>query len=559
MGEAPAPGRLFRTVRHLRPRQIVSRLRRAIVPVGFDASPAPPRRAADATHARPIARRDGWIEPRRVRLLNREQEYGESIDWSPPDEPDLWTCTLHSFTDLPGTVESGDRPWMPGIVADWIVANPPGASWAWNTYATSRRVVNWILWILADPDVPEGFERSLATQIRHVARTLEVHLMANHLLANACALVAGGLFFDGPEAERWLEAGFGILDREIPEQVLADGGHFERSPMYQGVIAEDLLDLLNLGRVFPAALGGAGAETFASIADAAERMLGWLATMIHTDGEIAFFNDATLGVAPTYGELCQYSEALGVPVDVPSLGRVTNLAESGYVRLASADARTLAFFDAGAIGPDYQPGHSHCDTLSLEVSRNGRRILVNSGTSTYERGEERLRERRTAAHTTVRIDGAEQSEVWASHRCGRRARPIDVAVGENWAQAAHDGYRQLAGGPMHRRRVAVLDDRVVIRDAVEGAGEHLVEWFFHLHPGIDVAIDGGQATLSAGGSPIGLLRFPEGLELRAVAGEWHPGFYLSRRNVAIVASTRARLPADVEVVLAFETDEPSGA
>ena len=44
----------------------------------------------------------------------------------------------------------------------------------------------------------------------------------------------------------------------------------------------------------------------------------------------------------------------------------------------------VAIFDAAEIGPAYLPGHGHADTLSLEVSIDGQRLVTNSGTSTYQ-------------------------------------------------------------------------------------------------------------------------------------------------------------------------------
>src|SRR6267378_2144736 len=94
--------------------------------------------------------------------------------------------------------------------------------------------------------------------------------------------------------------------------------------------------------------------------------------------------------------LRQYARRLGIQEDI------AELESSGYIRLENKD--TVVLFDAAPIGPDYQPGHAHADTLSLEVSHRGRRVLVNSGTSTYERGPERAKERGTAAHNTIVID-----------------------------------------------------------------------------------------------------------------------------------------------------------
>ena len=37
-----------------------------------------------------------------------------------------------------------------------------------------------------------------------------------------------------------------MLRRELPEQFLHDGGHFERSPMYHALLTHGLLDLVNV-------------------------------------------------------------------------------------------------------------------------------------------------------------------------------------------------------------------------------------------------------------------------------------------------------------------------
>jgi uncharacterized heparinase superfamily protein len=65
----------------------------------------------------------------------------------------------------------------------------------------------------------------------------------------------------------------------------------------------------------------------------------------------------------------------------------------------------VALLDVAPIGPDYLPGHAPADTLSFELSVFGQRLLVNSGTSCYGASLERLRQRATAAHNTVVVDG----------------------------------------------------------------------------------------------------------------------------------------------------------
>ena len=85
--------------------------------------------------------------------------------------------------------------------------------------------------------------------------------------------------------------------------------------------------------------------------------------------------------------------------------------DTGYGVIRSADSRSALIFDCGPLGPDYQPGHGHCDVLSYELSLHGQRVVVDTGVSTYEPGPERSYERSTAAHNTLRIDGEEQAEI----------------------------------------------------------------------------------------------------------------------------------------------------
>src|SRR5262249_6854070 len=147
--------------------------------------------------------------------------------------------------------DAGSRAdWHRDLIKRWIAENPPGAGNGWEPYPISLRVVNWIAWSLAGGKLDEVACDSLATQVRVLGASLEYHLLGNHLLANAKALVFAGCYFTGPEAEAWLTAGLSLLQRELAEQILADGGHFERSPMYHAIILEDVLDLVQLARIF---------------------------------------------------------------------------------------------------------------------------------------------------------------------------------------------------------------------------------------------------------------------------------------------------------------------
>jgi hypothetical protein len=232
-------------------------------------------------------------------------------------------------------------------------------------------------------------------------------------------------------------------------------------------------------------------------------------------------------VAPEPDSLTAYACRLGVDPECTGLG------DSGYVRLEEANTRVI--FDAGPVGPDYQPGHAHCDTLSFEASHRGRRILVNSGISTYEPSHERQRQRGTAAHNTVRIDGREQSEIWAAFRVARRARPLDVRTdSRTFVEAAHDGYSRLPRPVIHRRRLELRDDRLLVIDTLHGRGRHEAEFFFHLYPGERPEI----------------LLDPE-MTATVEDSRFHPALEQSCPGQCVVGRWSGRCPATFTTLIAF--------
>ena len=150
-------------------------------------------------------------------------------------------------------------------------------------------------------------------------------------------------------------------------------------------------------------------------------MLTWLHVMSHPDGQISFFNDAAFDIAAPYESLLDYAGRLGFP-EPPAERGSRYLEESGYCRLENE--RAVVICDVARVGPNYQPGHAHADTLSFELSVYGFRVFVNSGVSEYGVSEERLRQRGTAAHNTLELNNADSSEVWHGFRVARRACPL---------------------------------------------------------------------------------------------------------------------------------------
>lgn len=533
----------FHTLRYLKPIQIWGRLIFRLRRPAPDHRPAPSLRVCSGNWHRPAAKRVSMLGPARFRFLNEERDVSGHGAWNSEETPGLWLYNLHYFDDLNATDAPTRAPWHRQLIERWIAENPPGAGAGWEPYPLSLRIVNWIKWTLLGNPFSDSATHSLAVQARYLRGRLEFHLLGNHLFANAKALVFAGLFFDGEEAYGWLGEGLRILRSQLQEQALPDGGHFERSPMYHALALEDVLDLINLSGRYSRQVA---AEVVASWHDAAARMLFWLRSMCHPDGEIALFNDAAFGIAASLGELDAYAARLavvGAPVGTP----VAHLADSGYVRAEIGPA--VAFLDVAPIGPDYLPGHAHADTLSFELSLFGQRWLVDSGCSHYGADRERLRQRGTAAHNTVVVNGQDSSEVWSSFRVARRARVLDVSVavgdGNLSVSAAHDGYRRLGGKVIHRRQWRLGAGHLEIADVLDGQFAS-ADAFLHFHPEVSVEQAGTAGITLRRGERVVRLAC-EGGDASVERSTWHPEFGLELPNRRIrLKFQRAQLRTRLE-------------
>jgi uncharacterized heparinase superfamily protein len=535
-----APVRYFHTLRHLRLRQWVGRVWHLLPKPAPHSSLPPSRYDALGRWDAPLWRSPSLVGPTEFSFAGETRSVLTAADWRCSDMATLWLYNLHYFDDLDSVGAELRAAWHGEWIRRWINGNPMGVGVGWDPYPTSLRIVNWIKWALRGGSLPDGSLASLALQTRWLERRLETHLLGNHLWTNAKALCFAGAFFEGEEARKWSALGRRLVERELVEQCLEDGGHFERSPMYHGIFLEDVLDLLRLCQLRPTVFPFGWPSMLATTA---RRMTDWMSAMVHPDGDIAFFNDATLGVSAPLDRL--------FPDAVTRVGGgMHHLAASGFLRMRAGEATLFA--DVGGVGPDHLPGHAHAGTLSFELSLGVERVIVNSGVSRYGVCAERLRQRGTRAHSTLVVDGADSSEVWSGFRVARRARVIEFgSSGDSgllrfWA--VHDGYRRLAGSPLHKRTWSLESDSLSVEDEVVGAGRHRLEIVFRLAPAwraerIDAfSIRIRLADASADEERDLILTFGSPFEAVIEQTSWHPGFGVSLPASAIVLYSDAELP-----------------
>lgn len=527
-------GLYMHTLRYLKPWQVAGRVvTRGKRRLGLTRVPVPPPALRGRLRpAVPFPAHEPWNTPAailegRFCFLNRTEDLGRPVDWKAAHLPMLWRFNLHYFHYLHLLTPAEQV----RLCRAWVRHHPVEQGVGWHPYPTALRIVNWCRAGMEDAEI----QASLYRQAAYLYRNLETYIYGNHLLENARALVVAGCFFgDSGEAPRWLAKGLDLYRRETPEQVLPDGGHYERSPMYHALMLEGYLDVLN---VLPASH-----PDRSWLADTARHMADVLVSMARPDGCLTLFNDATQEIALAVPVLCGYvRDLLGYEPK-----RKASLPDTGYFIHRDEDVGLV--IDGGAIGPDHLLAHAHADVFSYELALQGQAFVVDSGVYDYEAGAMRDYVRSTAAHNTVTVDGLDQVECWGSFRVARRFAPSDVrfTAGDDGCRFSgrFAGYAALIGDGITHQRCITVDRAarmITVEDVVDGRGTHRIESRVHLHPEVTVVEEAEGVVLSRGRA---------GCRLRTDAAPitWEEGWYcprfgVRRRNKVLVLGGSCSLPA----------------
>ena len=289
---------------------------------------------------------------------------------------------------------------------------------------------------------------------------MEYDIGGNHVLKNATALAFAGAVLP---SSGLLPVALSRLRRELTRQVLADGGHEERSTSYHRAVLEDLDDVAELAR----RCAGGVPEWLQATAD---RMRGWLEEIAGPNRLLPLLNDAWEG--PPIGGARRRS--------------VTHLEGTGHVVLRDGEDQLL--FDAGPLCPPHLPAHAHADALSFVLWADGRPVIVDPGSHSYSCSS-RDEYRGTAAHSTVAVEGEDQCVFWGDFRAARLPDVAPARVhredGLVVVSSRHDGYRRLRDPATHERAVAWAPGvGVVVLDRLLGSGDHRVRSRLTLAPGV---------------------------------------------------------------------------
>ena len=227
-------------------------------------------------------------------FLHFEQELTIPFRWNDSNWSRLWQFHLHYFDWARDWLEfafiSGEWPQKASLIEPlldhWIEDNPAGRGDGWHSYTLSLRTRN-LIWLFRF--CPQLASTSRIQSLWHQLCWLDAHPEhchgGNHWLENLIALAIGGLHFFGPRAQAMHRRSMLILQKELSRQVLADGGHEERSTSYHLLMLDRLVELA-------CALSSIKGER-PWLIGVIEAMTTWAKTVRHEGGISPRFNDSS--------------------------------------------------------------------------------------------------------------------------------------------------------------------------------------------------------------------------------------------------------------------------
>lgn len=379
-------------------------------------------------------------------FIGLQYSFKDEIDWNFQKHGKLWNYNLQYFSyllDEKIAVEKRNqllKDFSLNLLSGQIKPEP---------YPVSLRIINTLLFHGRHGIVDSDSTKALQLQIDYLQHNLEYHLLANHLLENYFALYVASFALNNDKLYR---KSCLYLQKKLSEQILADGAHYERSPMYHSILLAKLLVCIDISK----RNDRFDTTILPYLEKIAREMLGWIQEFSFPDGSWALMNDAAHDIAPNTNQLIRAGEFLGIH---PIKG---TLLSSGFRKLRGKDWEAL--INVGNIRPSYQPGHAHADMLSFCVWHKGEHIVIDPGTSTYAISEQRSYERSTLAHNTVTVNKKNQSDVWGGFRIGKRADCYIVQDTDTMIEAFHDGYRNMK--IEHRRCFQLKNDQLYLSDEI---------------------------------------------------------------------------------------------
>tara|TARA_B100000212_G_scaffold317287_1_gene272827 strand:+ start:24977 stop:26785 length:1809 start_codon:yes stop_codon:yes gene_type:complete len=452
------------------------------------------------------------------------------IKWNQKNWERLWQFNLHYFDWIKKDIDfflKNDK--FPKnllrteiFIDHWIKNNNPGRGDGWHSYTLSLRIRNWIWFFIFFPKtLKQKRINSLWQQICWLYNHPESCHGGNHWLENLITLSLATLHFKNKKAEKIFMISMERLKKELKMQILADGGHEERSAGYHFLILERLIELGCFLKI-------AKKENFDWLDKTIEKMVSWAENVKLLNEQLPRFNDSSTDMVSSPNQIIEFgisylnkkisrklkSNSLKyVFIDTylkyhriendastiiikQNIESITDLLDTGWTILRPGKGWEITY-KWGTPCPKHLPAHVQSDLCSFDIFYNGLPIIAEAGTSTYEYGSLRLFQRSSQAHNIFQLGKInkrnkwiEPVEVWDNFRAGFKAKPLEhySRIYENntlMVGSSHDGYLRY-GANYSRQLFCLINEKgylkITIVDNVNNKKNMCWRKFLHFSP-----------------------------------------------------------------------------
>jgi len=389
------------------------------------------------------------------------------------------------------------------IIKEWDSKNPydVGINWYSNLEVAIRSISLLLTYILLydhyDHIKSKEIEELIFKHGYHVYKDInytEKCIPNNHLIGETTALYILGNIFESPESKKWINKSKVILNDYI-EHLRDDGTYKEASLSYHRFVLQMYLLVYLFAIKFQ--------DNFIEnpLTNKLVKAYIFLKSIEKPDGSFPQFGDWDDGV---------YYKLNNEPIEnykyfVDTLGYIVGNNDEknleveileqlfGNIKIGESYKNNFDFnnvyklFEIGKYGVykdnniylfinnQEQIFHSHADGLSIELSLNGKNILIDSGTYNYNLDKE-LRQyfRSTRAHNTVYL-GLDQSTQIGSFRWIDQPKTYLKKLEDT---IGFEGVIKYKNKSMHKRKVIIENNIINIEDEVYSKRNY-IEINFH--------------------------------------------------------------------------------
>tara|TARA_Y100001968_G_C19452894_1_gene770024 strand:- start:4726 stop:6570 length:1845 start_codon:yes stop_codon:yes gene_type:complete len=467
------------------------------------------------------------------KLINNKKLLVHPINWNDKFNSRLWKFNLHYFEFIKDVIDIDSPDFnheisrIEYLIDSWSNFNLLNYGDGWHSYTLSLRIRNWI-WAFRFIPILVSKKRLevLWIQISWLNCHKESHLGGNHYLENLMTLVFASLQFNSIESNKIYYQSLSILEKELDQQILNDGGHEERSASYHLMILERLIETAALIQIVKN-------NRPAILVEKINIMTKWAIKIRQNGNKYPRFNDSIFNKSLDIDNIIIFSQCYlkqirpkvklhrihslliselltnkclsldndqVTNISIKDNLRLTDLSETGWTLFRPNNKWDIAF-KTGVSCPNYLPGHGHSDLLTFDISLEGNNILTETGTSKYQESFVRSLERSGASHNIMQFtdqknidfdtfnNWSEPLEVWKSFRSARKPKVISRSFGEDqegilWARCKFKPYQKFLISQERLIELTMINNKdleINIEDQVVSSKDIFWKLSFHLN------------------------------------------------------------------------------